>query len=128
MQTFPNIGVDVAKDAVVVACAAQSFSTHSVTNQRTPWLAWLKSLPAGSRIGLESTGGYHELLADLATRKAMLYSCSIRWIPSTMPALWVTAPKQTGWMPNSSPVSSLKNIRAYALTHPLQPTSASWIT
>ncbi|MDP3662696.1 MAG: IS110 family transposase [Nitrosomonas sp.] len=29
-------------------------------------LAWLKSLPTGSRIGLESTGGYHELLADLA--------------------------------------------------------------
>lgn len=66
MQTFPNIGVDVAKDAVVVACAAQNFSTHSVTNQRAPLLAWLKSLPTGSRIGLESTGGYHELLADLA--------------------------------------------------------------
>ena len=66
MQTFPNIGVDVAKDAVVVACAAQSFSTRSVTNQRAPLLTWLKSLPTGSRIGLESTGGYHELLADLA--------------------------------------------------------------
>lgn len=66
MQTFLNIGVDVAKDAVVVACAAQSFSARSVANQRTPLLAWLKSLPAGSRIGLESTGCYHELLADLA--------------------------------------------------------------
>ena len=66
MQTFLNIGVDVAKDAVVVACAAQSFPVHSVANQRMPLLTWLKSLPAGSRIGLESTGGYHELLADLA--------------------------------------------------------------
>jgi transposase len=66
MQTFLNIGADVAKDAVVVACAAQSFPVHSVTNQRAPLLAWLKSLPTGSRIGLESTGGYHELLADLA--------------------------------------------------------------
>lgn len=66
MQTFLNIGVDVAKDAVVVACAAQSFPVRSVVNQRAPLLAWLKSLPAGSRIGLESTGGYHELLADLA--------------------------------------------------------------
>ena len=66
MQTFLNVGVDVAKDAVVVACAAQSFPAHSVANQRVPLLAWLKSLPAGSRIGLESTGGYHELLADLA--------------------------------------------------------------
>lgn len=66
MQTFLNIGVDVAKDTVVVACAAQTFPVHSITNQRAPLLAWLKSLPAGSRIGLESTGGYHELLADLA--------------------------------------------------------------
>lgn len=66
MQTFLNVGVDVAKDAVVVACAAQSFPVHSVTNQRASLLAWLKSLPTGSRIGLESTGGYHELLADLA--------------------------------------------------------------
>lgn len=66
MQTFLNTGVDVAKDAVVVACAAQSFPVHSIANQRTPLLAWLKSLPAGSRIGLESTGCYHELLADLA--------------------------------------------------------------
>lgn len=66
MQTFLNIGVDVAKDAVVAACAAQSFPVHSVANQRAPLLVWLKSLPAGSRIGLESTGGYHELLADLA--------------------------------------------------------------
>lgn len=66
MQTFPNIGVDVAKDAVVVACAAQSFPVHIIANQRASLLAWLKSLPAGSRIGLESTGCYHELLADLA--------------------------------------------------------------
>lgn len=66
MQTFPNIGVDVAKDAVVVACSAQSFPVHSIANQRASLLAWLKSLPAGSRIGLESTGCYHELLADLA--------------------------------------------------------------
>jgi transposase len=66
MQTFLNIGVDVAKDAVVVACATQSFPVHSVANQRGSLLSWLKSLPAGSRIGLESTGGYHELLADLA--------------------------------------------------------------
>ena len=36
MQTFLNIGVDVAKDAVVVACAAQSFLAHSVAIQRAP--------------------------------------------------------------------------------------------
>ena len=66
MQPILNVGVDVAKDAVVVACAAHSFPVKSVSNQRAPLRAWLKSLPAGSRIGLESTGAYHELLADLA--------------------------------------------------------------
>jgi transposase len=66
MPTFLNVGVDVAKDAVVVACAEQRFPVQSVPNQRAPLRAWLKSLPAGSRIGLESTGAYHELLADLA--------------------------------------------------------------
>ncbi len=66
MQPVLNIGVDVAKDAVVVACAERSFPVQSVPNQRASLRAWLKSLPASSRIGLESTGAYHELLADLA--------------------------------------------------------------
>lgn len=66
MQTFLNIGVDVAKKTVVAACAAQSFPIKSITNQRSSLLAWLRSLPAGCRIGLESTSCYHELLADLA--------------------------------------------------------------
>ena len=66
MQPVWNVGVDVAKDTVVVACTEQQFPVHQVLNQRASLLAWLKSLPAGSRIGLESTGTYHELLADLA--------------------------------------------------------------
>ena len=66
MQTPLNIGVDVAKDEVVVACAAHSFAVHAVPNQRPRLKAWLKRLPAGSRIGLEATGAYYELLADLA--------------------------------------------------------------
>jgi len=64
MQTFLNIGVDVAKDAVVEACAVQSFAVHSVANQHEALLAWLKSLPAGSRIGLESTEGYAVFLLN----------------------------------------------------------------
>jgi transposase len=66
MQPVLNVGVDVAKDAVVVACAEPRFPVQSVPNQRAPLRAWLRSFPAGSRIGLESTGDYHELLADLA--------------------------------------------------------------
>lgn len=66
MHPLLNVGVDVAKDALVVACAAQSFPVQSIPNRRTPVQAWLKSLPTGSRIGVEATGGYHDLLADLA--------------------------------------------------------------
>jgi transposase len=66
MQTPLNIGVDVAKKELVVACAANTFITHSIANRRAELRTWLKSLPQGSRIGLESTGTYHELLADLA--------------------------------------------------------------
>lgn len=66
MHTSLNVGVDVAKDTVVVACAEQHFPIHHVPNQRAPLRAWLRSLPKGSRLGLESTGAYHELLADLA--------------------------------------------------------------
>lgn len=66
MQPVLNVGVDVAKDTVVVACAEQHFPVHQIRNQRTALRTWLKSLPAGSRLGLESTNTYHEGLADLA--------------------------------------------------------------
>ena len=61
-----NIGADVAKDEIVVACAEQSFTPHKIANTRSALRAWLKTLPAGSRIGMESTSTYHELLAELA--------------------------------------------------------------
>ena len=61
-----NIGADVAKDEIVVACSEGSFTTRKLANQRTALLAFLKSLPKGSRIGMESTGIYHKLFANLA--------------------------------------------------------------
>ncbi len=66
MQTPWDLGVDVAKDSVVVACAGGHFAPRSVANQRAALRAWLATLPPGSRIGVEATGRYHELLADLA--------------------------------------------------------------
>lgn len=59
------IGIDVARADVVVAIHGDT-ATRSVANTRTALTSWLKSLPAGSRLGLESTGSYHELLAELA--------------------------------------------------------------
>jgi transposase len=61
-----NIGVDVAKDEIVVACSESSFPVRQIANQRVALLAFLKHLPAGSRIGVESTGSYHELVAGAA--------------------------------------------------------------
>lgn len=65
MQTL-HIGADVAKDAVVVACAESAFPIQTLPNQREALRHWLKTLPPGSRLGLEATGRYHGLLADLA--------------------------------------------------------------
>ncbi|MGA7750947.1 MAG: IS110 family transposase, partial [Gallionella sp.] len=59
-------------DEIVVACSEGSFPVRKLANQRTALLAFLKSLPAGSRIGMESTGIYHELLASLARQLGFL--------------------------------------------------------
>jgi len=67
-----NIGADVAKQAIVVACSEGSFPVREVANQRTAVLAFLKSLPVGSRIGVESTGTYHELFAEAAHQLGFL--------------------------------------------------------
>lgn len=66
MTTPLDIGADVAKEEIVVACAEASFSPRKVRNQHAAVLAFLKGLPAGSRIGVESTSSYHELLAETA--------------------------------------------------------------
>ena len=65
------IGVDVSKDTLV-SCGHGSGVRCTLANQRRAIEAWLERLPAGSRIGMEATSVYHELLADLAHRKGML--------------------------------------------------------
>lgn len=71
MEQGLNIGVDVAKETVVVACARGSFACKQIANRRAELKAWLQTLPAGSRIGLESTGEHHELLAQLASARGL---------------------------------------------------------
>ncbi len=65
------VGADVAKDEIVVACADGSFPVRQIVNQRVALVAFLKGLPAGSCIGMESTGVYHELLANLAHKRGL---------------------------------------------------------
>ncbi|MGH8714756.1 MAG: IS110 family transposase [Casimicrobiaceae bacterium] len=71
MQTVRDVGVDVASQSVVVACAAQSFAPRRVANEREALRAWLRELPVGSRLGMEATGTYHQLLADLGHAAGM---------------------------------------------------------
>lgn len=72
MQTPLDVGVDVAKESVVAACANESFAPRTIGNRRRELCAWLKALPSGTRIGLEATGRYHQLLADLAHERGMI--------------------------------------------------------
>lgn len=64
MQTA-NIGVDISK-AWVDTCIEHGSARQRVANTSTGLRKWLRTLPAGSRIGMEASGPYHELLAHLA--------------------------------------------------------------
>ena len=70
LSTALDIGVDVSKDTLV-SCVHSSGVRATLANERRAIIAWLKGLPAGSRIGMEATGGYHECLADLAHQHGM---------------------------------------------------------
>lgn len=66
MQSPLVLGVDVAKAEVVVACSRNSFAAHAVANTPSALRRYLKTLPTGSAIALESTGVYHQAMADIA--------------------------------------------------------------
>lgn len=59
------LGADVAKDEVVVAMHGQS-QVRAIVNERKAIDAWLATLPEGSIVAMESTGIYHQLLAQRA--------------------------------------------------------------
>jgi transposase len=67
-----NVGVDVAKDWLQVTCAGSPPEARQGANRRAAICAWLTQLPPGSRVAMEATGGYHQLLADLAHVQGML--------------------------------------------------------
>lgn len=59
-------GVDVAKAELVIACKGQP-GTHTIANQAEAISTWLRTLPPGSTVAMESTGRYHRLLVEMAT-------------------------------------------------------------
>jgi len=65
MQTVTHIGVDVSK-AKIDFCINETGARGSVANSRPALSKWLGSVRPGSRIAMEASGEYHELLAELA--------------------------------------------------------------
>lgn len=71
MQSNSTIhGVDVAKDELVSLCLGQD-ATHRLRNRAADIRSWLRKLPKGTIIAMESTGEYHQLLARLAHAAGM---------------------------------------------------------
>ncbi|MES3041510.1 MAG: IS110 family transposase [Pseudomonadota bacterium] len=58
-------GVDVAKDEVVIAVHGQT-AVRAIANEGAAIDAWLATLSKGSIVAMESTGAYHQLLAQRA--------------------------------------------------------------
>ena len=71
MQSILDLGADVDSRFFVLACSRGSFRPQRIANQRKAILEWLRTVPRGSRLGMESTGGYHELLAELACKAGL---------------------------------------------------------
>lgn len=59
------VGVDVAKDELVVAIHEQH-GCGTIPNRAGAVDAWLRTLPAGSCIAVESTGAHHQLMVQRA--------------------------------------------------------------
>lgn len=63
-------GVDVAKDELCVGQLGAG-AVQRVSNDAVSIRAWLRQLPKGSIVAMESTGRYHRLLAQLAYKAGM---------------------------------------------------------
>lgn len=63
------IGIDVASRELVIS-SDQGLTV--IANTAMAVERWLKTLPPGSRIGVEATSHYHELMADLAVSAGMV--------------------------------------------------------
>ena len=62
-------GVDVSKDSLDIACDGK---VVEIGNDRKSIRCFLKSMPAGSVVGMESTNVYHVMLADLCYAAGMV--------------------------------------------------------
>lgn len=64
-------GVDVAKAELVISTDPDSNAVRSIANNEQAIAAWLQTLAASSVVAMESSGIYHQLLAQLAHAAGM---------------------------------------------------------
>ncbi|MDR2332091.1 MAG: IS110 family transposase [Burkholderiaceae bacterium] len=65
-------GVDVAKAELVISVEELSTCVQAIPNEAAAIRAWLGALPASSIVAMESSGTYHQLLAQLAQEAGVL--------------------------------------------------------
>lgn len=61
-----QIGTDVSSNELVIACFHDVQAVVAIPNTASSIKRWLSKLPPGCTIGMEATGIYHRLLADMA--------------------------------------------------------------
>jgi transposase len=75
------VGCDVSKSRIDVVITGSDEKRLQVANQAGGIEAFTRSLPAGSCVGMESTGTFHEQLADtLAAAGHRVFVINPRWI------------------------------------------------
>jgi transposase len=80
-QSIVFFGADIGKDLVVIARHGEETVPVSLSNSRAALSKWLRTVPNGSVLAMEATGGYHRLLADLAHAKGVIvYVLNPQWL------------------------------------------------
>ncbi|EMR4110347.1 TPA: transposase, partial [Stenotrophomonas maltophilia] len=67
MSDHLAVGIDADSKTLVVACHGTKGSAR-ITNSASVITKWLSTLPVGSRIGVEATNRYHELVVQAAQK------------------------------------------------------------
>lgn len=66
MEAQQYVGIDVAKETLAICVWGEPATVSEIPNKPAAIRRWLRTLAPDARLGMESTGNYHRLLADLA--------------------------------------------------------------
>lgn len=71
MQDLLDFGIDVAKAELVIGVVGKPEHDCVLANTQSEINRWLKRVPPGSRLAVESTGAYHQRLVALAQARGL---------------------------------------------------------